>query len=830
MKTLVPKSWMRGQLQCLAGVVLLFGLATTSIQAQQIKWGLTLNNINNPITPTVVTNADGSISITAGGGDTYDNPVGSTPYSFTYAWQKVTGDFDISVQIVNLEATDPQLQGSPKASLMLRSSLEATAYDVQINALPLAPSSRDGQIESVGLLDLSIGTDDLPGRLQKYGGDTTETGYCTYPNVWLRIQRQGNRVTTYFKTANTTDYPSGWGSNPGSTNGWQILTVTKTGTKLPATVYVGLSTVAHNSDIKDTAHTVTATYANYGPTPTPPSNPSANGAPVDPTNAPGAFPNTKVLAANFDASVPADGMGYPPDIAQSNQSAPQQIIWNSGGFGGVARDVIASIPAQTPGGFSFARYQAGAFDFLLSPRDPVAAVQHLGSYTNLARERYSSGDISVPASQAWAPSPNYGFVFTTVRKNGAEWNDTSPSFYAATYVQLDGVASAQGYDMIGGHFRGGQFYTRTTKIVTGSPTDPSSNLGNLQRCAIPISVAWFPYDQGWKAGYFNAPSQDPLGAANWKRGDGWGLNSGAAVAGLDVYGGQSLYNNPTNLLTWVDTSNGGQFYTGLATLALPGVNSTNDGMLFTIGNDENNSTRGPSANNAALPDGSGWYVAVRDIETSKADPTIYASGSGNDAGASFSFVYIPYNSDNLIGGHISSNGATIKGAGNFTVTHLSTGRYAITIPGKTDTNGVLLLQNTGYLATQPDGFNNVVDTSFLSYEYGGTNTPANAFIVETRYVDDSQGGEGVVGLRDAEFNFVYVDFLTPLAPPGTTSPVLTITQGTPNLKLSWSNGPGFILQTTTALSSNTVWTSLGTANPQSIPNTNTAQFFRVVKP
>ena len=78
------------------------------------------------------------------------------------------------------------------------------------------------------------------------------------------------------------------------------------------------------------------------------------------------------------------------------------------------------------------------------------------------------------ASQGWLPSPNYGFVYTTVRKNGQVWNDTSPYFYAATYVQLDGVATGQGYDMIGGHFRGGQFYTRTTKLVTGSPTDPAS--------------------------------------------------------------------------------------------------------------------------------------------------------------------------------------------------------------------------------------------------------------------------------------------------------------------------------------------------------------------
>src|SRR6266403_876746 len=70
--------------------------------AQQIKGGLTLLNINNPITPIVVTNGDGSISITAGGGDTY-----GAPDSFTYAYQQVTGDFDVCVQVMNVTATDP---------------------------------------------------------------------------------------------------------------------------------------------------------------------------------------------------------------------------------------------------------------------------------------------------------------------------------------------------------------------------------------------------------------------------------------------------------------------------------------------------------------------------------------------------------------------------------------------------------------------------------------------------------------------------------------------------------------------------------------------------
>src|SRR5882672_11732625 len=199
-----------------AAMIALSGLVSLNLQSATIQWGLTLTNINNPITPIVVTNGDGSISITAGGGDTY-----GAPDSFTYAYQQVAGDFDVCVQVMNVTATDPIGQDTPKGSLMLRASLTPTAYDVQISATPADPSNRHGQIESIGRLNLATDTDDLPGRLQQYGGDTTANDYCTYPDVWLRIQRQGERVISYFKTTNTTDFPSA--SNPGSTNGWQIL-------------------------------------------------------------------------------------------------------------------------------------------------------------------------------------------------------------------------------------------------------------------------------------------------------------------------------------------------------------------------------------------------------------------------------------------------------------------------------------------------------------------------------------------------------------------------------------------------------------------------------
>jgi hypothetical protein len=799
-----------------ASSCLMLGLASLTVHAQTIQWGLTVTNINNPVAAIVVTNGNGSISITAGGGDTYD-----FPDSFSYAYIPVSGDFDYRVRVMNVVATEE----SAKGALMARANLTSGSPNVQINALPVG-FGRDGELESIGRLTQDGGTDDLHGTGDKYGGDTLNPGACTYPDLWLRIRRENNRFITYWANTNVTaDADQG-------TNGWNLLTVVPATTNFPANMFIGLSTVAHNADL-NSANRVTATYAAFGPTPNPASIPTFQGVAVPLTNAPGPVPK-KVMGVNWDVSLPANGLGYPGDIPQASQGAASQIIWNSGGFGSVSRDVLVSIESQSAPGFAVGRYQCGALDFLISPRDPVLAQYNLGPYSNPTRQRFAQGFITNYSSQAYYPTPEEGFVISTVRKNGQQWNDTSPAFYAATYIQLDGVATGRGYSPISGVFRGGHFYTRSTKLITGTPTDPASDLNNLQRCAIPISIAYFPYDQGWKAGYFQnssgAPGATPPGTPAFKRtddpdtliGDGFGAFSGASVTGVTT-----PLTPAANLLSWIDTSAGASF-SGLAQLSLPAVNSQNDGMLFTVSNDEGGSRRGNYANNAPLPNGSGWFVAVRGIEESKSDPTAYVT----DGSSSFSFLYVPFNADNLVGARVrGTNGSVIKGSGTFTVNRLSTGRYALSIPGKAGTNGMLLLQNSGYLATQPAGQSNVVDTALLSYEYGGTNSPANAFIIESRYVEPT-GGPGGLGqalLRDADFNFVWVDFTNPISPPGTTPPVLKIARSGNNVIISWSNGPGFVLQSSASVSSPS-WSNLGTQNPQTIPIAAGPQFFRVVRP
>ncbi|MEN9547402.1 MAG: hypothetical protein RLZZ356_2134, partial [Verrucomicrobiota bacterium] len=78
-----------------------------------------LLDINNKVVSTVVTNADGSFTLTAGGGDTWDNAD-----SFSYLHQQRSGDFDVRVQVLSVEADDAaSTQKNAKGALHIRANL-----------------------------------------------------------------------------------------------------------------------------------------------------------------------------------------------------------------------------------------------------------------------------------------------------------------------------------------------------------------------------------------------------------------------------------------------------------------------------------------------------------------------------------------------------------------------------------------------------------------------------------------------------------------------------------------------------------------------------------
>jgi len=62
-------------------------------------------------------------------------------------------------------------------------------------------------------------------------------------------------------------------------------------------------------------------------------------------------------------------------------------------------------------------------------------------------------------------------------------------------------------------------------------------------------------------------------------------------------------------------------------------------------------------------------------------------------------------------------------------------------------------------------------------------------------------------------------------------PVLQIAKSGGNVTISWSNGPGFVLQKTTSLGAPVTWTDVGTSNPAVLSIApDSPQFYRVRQP
>jgi hypothetical protein len=173
--------------------------------------------------------AEGSAyDVVAGGPNIYNNADG-----FRFAWQKVTGDFDVRAQVAGFTGS----VAAAKAGLMARVSLDAN---------------------SVNFFATSTVADGFRfSRRTTTGGSTvfTKVGAPSYPNAWVRLQRVGNKFTALH-----------------SSNGVNWTTTGSLTQTVPATLFFGMA-VSSNS----TTETAAAQFRNVGPVgavvPQPPSVP-----------------------------------------------------------------------------------------------------------------------------------------------------------------------------------------------------------------------------------------------------------------------------------------------------------------------------------------------------------------------------------------------------------------------------------------------------------------------------------------------------------------------------------------------------------------------------
>ncbi len=652
---------------------------------------LTRTDINNPVVGATTTDADGSFTVIAGGNDTWSNVD-----SFTYLHEDKTGDFDVAVRVLSLDVADAAQQDSAKASLMARADLTPGSANVQVNALP---DESKNTFESIFRPAQDAQTDDFPDR------PTSNTrGETLYPDVWLRLKREGSRFTTLFGN---------------SSNAWTVLSSVLTDpAAFPSNLKVGISTVAHVGAGEDESLRATAIYADYRDVPAVPPATVDNEPAGDRT--PGTYPNATVTAVNWKIEVPADGL--------NSSGAP--FLYNTG----TRNEIIVSVEGAGPIPWTAPGFNQGDMDVNIGPRDPVAGLSNTGPYG----PDYSTAvtDPSAGPAQAWYPTLEKGLLLGTVRRNRAQWNDGASGFHGFCWVTTEG-SSRRGYSMLDGVFRAQDLYFSIGKLGERAETLPeAASPAALREGNIDVAMAWFPFDQGWIGGYFANAAISP---AAWYRHATYGPALGKLTAAR---------NSADEILKWEDLPDGSKG--GLATLSLPGVHSLTNGMVFTTSNHEGNDNRGALVTAAPKADGSGWVIAIRP-DDDDLSPESYATADRSQ----FAFLYVPYDAARLVGGHIrGTTGEKLKAVGEFSVTRLAAGRYALELPGKIATGGMLLLQNAGYLASNPA----LADDASLTYEYA-----EGRFIVESRTVVAS-GAFDTFPLRDTDFYVTWVDFTQPLAP------------------------------------------------------------------
>lgn len=401
-------------------------------------------------------------------------------------------------------------------------------------------------------------------------------------------------------------------------------------------------------------------------------------------------------------------------------------------LGGANSDNLSvSFPNYGSSKWTGSRFNEGDFSFSVGPGDTSSASDPPAPFDNYS---VNTG----PTTHAWRVNHTAGYAAATVRVNGRNNSDT---FGAGTPVGTvygtanfsAGFSSGVGYNMIAGtHQNGGG----STDLVAGIA-------GAVDEGSFDVAASFFPYGQGWIGGFVNATAVDS--------------GSGTGVVWHGDQGRRSAspkLDAVTPPVTWVANA-GGQFADGRAIVNLGAGKSPTNGMLFVSSVDDDSNLDVA----AAVPNVSGgWNVTVRadnNFDTSGATLSPIAGGDAN-----FGFLYVDYNSPNLIGGRITgSTGSAVAGqtAGAYTLTRTAAGTYDLVVSGKTGSDGTLLLST----ASGNSAVGGLAGRQFLSYEYTD-----GKFVIQSRV---SVGGgpaptNGTFPLTDSDFYFAFVDFNNPMTP------------------------------------------------------------------
>ena len=435
---------------------------------------------------------------------------------------------------------------------------------------------------------------------------------------------------------------------------------------------------------------------------------------IDGFDAPGTYPST-VTATNVNV-MPSPGSeidGANEDVFRAEFPASGPIPWTSPRMN--AGDIALSIgPAFPDNPLSYPSGDAGFqnnFQAMQGGTDPIDP---------------ATTDLT---TLAWRTSTATGAHLATTRHNGIDGGYVLPngggpvgSILGISYFSAGSGRQGFGFSMDTGAFANEDATNSELHLGHGGAANGASE------AVFNFAAAYFPYEEGWK-GAWVAPSQS--GEASFK--------------------GSSDMVEPSEV--FVDG--------GLGFVDLADINSATDGMLFVAPASGSSTSRIASA----FPnmDG-GWTTTIR------LDADDDVTGQTIEEFEEFQFLYVPYDANRLVGGHVDgTDGSTINAAGDeqFSLARSESGRYALSVfeadgtTKKNDDSGMLILSVADTHPDDPE----IGSRAFMSYEY---DSESGDFIIESRELISQDSAMPFDGFgnefagSDSDFYFAWVDFHCPM--------------------------------------------------------------------
>ncbi|MCA9300277.1 MAG: hypothetical protein KDA28_14495, partial [Phycisphaerales bacterium] len=366
-------------------------------------------------------------------------------------------------------------------------------------------------------------------------------------------------------------------------------------------------------------------------------------------------------------------------------------------------------------------------------------------------DTFNSGrlsDIKGEPTYAWGINISQGTILMYCPENGRDNGFTdfglpTGTLYGVTQGTPNDFRTGWGYSMMSGEHSRGRGYVYMSIGAAGLPSE----------YIMDVAPVWFPYHEGWTSGTIT----DSFPAS-------WSMRTTYPDpdSGFDVMWPSQSPVLPRDASEVIALENNG-FAQGTFDFSSTDLGHTPANAMLFIQSADDASNQLTIMN--LIENGSTWeFLGRKDdgIDQDGTDTSEFASLGQGD----FSFVVLPYDTPNLIGGSYNADGSANMTTGGLTVTRTGAGTYEVAISGVQGQDGMLMLQATG---TAP-GNASLPGRNFLSYEYDANN---NVYVVESREVILGNPGN-IYGeeypLLDTPFYVAYISFSNPPVGPGLGGP------------------------------------------------------------